>query len=79
MLKTGTVVGATLIAALSMTKNDTGERYPEMNQAKKGNKWHFCMKAQIGVDAESDLVHGKEEIVFADAGYRSAEKREEFQ
>lgn len=44
LLKTGTVVDATLIAAPSSTKNKTGERDPEMHQAKKGNQWHFGMK-----------------------------------
>ena len=97
MLKTGTVVDATLIAAPSSTKNSTGERDPEMHQAKKGNQWHFGMKAHIGVDAESGLVHtvigtaanvndvtqghgllhGEEEVVFADAGYQGAMKRPE--
>jgi len=57
MLKTGTVVDATLIAAPSSTKNSTGERDPEMHQSKKGNQWHFGMKAHIGVDADSGLVH----------------------
>jgi IS5 family transposase len=57
MLKTGTVVDATLIAAPSSTKNDKGERYPVMYQTKKGNQWHFGMKAHIGVDADSGLVH----------------------
>ncbi len=99
MLKTGTVVDATLIAAPSSTKNDKGERDPEMHQTKKGNQWHFGMKAHIGVDAESGLVHtvtttaanahditqahallhGEEEMVFADSGYRGVEKREEIQ
>lgn len=97
LLKTGSVVDATLIAAPSSTKNSTGERDPEMHQTKKGNQWHFGMKAHIGVDAESGLVHtvigtaanvndvtqghallhGDEEVVFADAGYQGAEKREE--
>jgi hypothetical protein len=45
MLKTGTVVDATLIAAPSSTKNDQGQRDPEMHQTKKGNQWHFGMKA----------------------------------
>jgi len=83
MLKTGTVVDATLIAAPSSTK--------------KGNQWHFGMKAHIGVDADSGLVHtvigtaanvndvtqghgllhGKETVVFADAGYLGAIKRPE--
>ena len=57
MLKAGTVVDATLIAAPSSTKNKTGERDPEMHQTKKGNQWHFGMKAHIGVDAESGVVH----------------------
>ena len=57
MLKTGTVVDATLIAAPSSTKNRTGQRDPEMHQTKKGNQWHFGMKAHIGVDADSGLVH----------------------
>jgi IS5 family transposase len=56
-LKSGTVVDATLIAAPSSTKNSSGERDPEMHQTKKGNQWHFGMKAHIGVDAESGLVH----------------------
>ena len=57
MLKTGTVVDATLIAAPSSTKNSSGERDQEMHQTKKGNQWHFGMKAHIGVDADSGLVH----------------------
>jgi transposase, IS5 family len=56
-LKTGTLVDATLIAAPSSTKNSTGERDPEMHQTKKGNQWHFGMKAHIGVDADTGLVH----------------------
>ena len=70
-----------------------------MHQTKKGNQWHFGMKAHIGVDAESGLVqtvtttaanthdvtqahallHGEEEVVFADSGYRGVEKRQEIQ
>ena len=57
LLKAGTVVDATLIAAPSSTKNAEGERDPEMHQTKKGNQWHFGMKAHIGADAESGLVH----------------------
>ena len=57
MLKQGTVVDATLIAAPSSTKNQDGERDPDMHQTKKGNQWHFGMKAHIGVDADSGLVH----------------------
>lgn len=57
MLKEGTVVDATIIAAPSSTKNQSEGRDPEMHQAKKGNQWHFGMKAHIGVDAKSGLVH----------------------
>ena len=57
LLKRGTVVDATLIAAPSRAKNSTGKRDPEMHQSKKGNQWHFGMKAHIGVDADSGLVH----------------------
>jgi len=51
------VVDATLIAAPSSTKNSTGTRDPEMHQTRKGNQWHFGMKAHIGADAHSGLVH----------------------
>lgn len=57
MLRSGTAVDATLIAAPSSTKNDSCERDPEMKQTKKGNQWYFGMKAHIGVDADSGLVH----------------------
>jgi IS5 family transposase len=57
MLRAGTVVDATLIAAPSSTKNASGERDPEMKQSQKGNQWFFGMKGHIGVDAESGLVH----------------------
>ncbi len=51
------MVDATLIAAPSPTKNDRGQRDLEVHQTKKGNQWHFGMKAHIGVDADSGLVH----------------------
>lgn len=57
MLKRGTIVDATIIAAPSSTKNADGERDPEMHQAKKGNQWYFGMKAHIGVDTDSGFVH----------------------
>ena len=56
-LKAGTIVDATIIAAPSSTRNKDGQRDPEMHQTKKGNQWHFGMKAHIGVDDESGLVH----------------------
>ena len=57
LLKEGTAIDATLIAAPSSTKNKDGERDPAMHQTKKGNQWYFGMKAHIGVDADSGLVH----------------------
>jgi IS5 family transposase len=97
LLKRGSIVDATIIAAPSSTKNADGERDPEMHQTKKGNQWYFGMKAHIGVDADSglvhtvtttpaneadveqveDLLHGKEEVVHADAGYTGAQKHVE--
>jgi IS5 family transposase len=56
-LREGTVVDATLIAAPGSTKNSTGSRDPEMHQTKKGNNYYFGMKAHIGVDSQSGLVH----------------------
>ena len=97
LLKKGSIVDATIIAAPSSTKNAEGERDPEMHQTRKGNQWHFGMKAHIAVDAASglvhtvtttaaneadveqiaDLLHGKEEQVWADSGYRGAPARVE--
>jgi IS5 family transposase len=57
LLKEGTIVDATIIAAPSSTRNKSGERDPEMHQTKKGNQWYFGMKAHIGIDASSGLVH----------------------
>ena len=57
LLKAGTAVDATLIAAPTSTKNKDTKRDPEMHSSKKGNQWYFGMKAHIGVDAESGLVH----------------------
>lgn len=95
LLKRGSIVDATIIAAPSSTKNAEGERDPDMHQTKKGEQWFFGMKAHIGVDADSglvhtvtttaanesdveqvaDLLHGKEEQVWADSGYRGAPSR----
>jgi len=57
LMKEGTIVDATIIEAAPSTKNRLKERDPEMHQAKKGNEWHFGMKAHIGADMESGLVH----------------------
>jgi transposase, IS5 family len=57
LMSKGTLVDATLIAAPTSTKNKEHGRDPEMHQTKKGNEWHFGMKAHIGVDKDSGLVH----------------------
>lgn len=57
LMSKGTLVDATLIAAPSSTKNQAHARDPEMHQTRKGNQWHFGVKAHIGVDEESGLVH----------------------
>lgn len=95
LLKRGSIVDATIIAAPSSTKNADGERDPDMHETKKGEQWYFGMKAHIGVDADSglvhtvtttaanesdveqvaDLLHGKEQQVWADSGYRGAPVR----
>ena len=97
LMRQGTIVDATIIAAPPSTKNKEKARDPEMHQTKKGNQWYFGMKAHIGVDLVSGVVHrlvgtaaneaditqmaavlhGREEIVLADAGYTGAQKRPE--
>src|SRR4051812_32600664 len=97
LMRQGTIVDATIIAAPPSTKNQEKSRDPEMHQTKKGNQWHFGMKAHIGVDVASGAVHsvagtaaneadinqmaavlhGREEAVFADAGYTGVQKRPE--
>ncbi len=57
LMREGTIVDATIIAAPSSTKNARREHDPEMHQTQKGNQWYFGMKAHIGVDAKSGLVH----------------------
>lgn len=57
LLREGTIVDATLIAAAPSTKNRVRKRDPQMSQTKKGQQWYFGMKAHIGADADSGLVH----------------------
>jgi transposase, IS5 family len=57
LMRQGTIVDATIIAAPPSTKNKQQSRDPEMHQTKKGNQWYFGMKAHIGVDVASGLVH----------------------
>lgn len=56
-VSSGTIVDATIITAPSSTKNASGERDPEMRQVKKGNQWYFGMKAHVGVDKRTKLIH----------------------
>ena len=57
MLREGSIVDATIIAAPSSTKNSTAARDPEMHQTRKGNQWYFGMKMHIGVDDQDGLIH----------------------
>jgi len=57
IMRGGSIVDATIIAAPSSTKNATGTRDREMHQTKKGNQWYFGMKAHIGVDAGTGYIH----------------------
>ena len=57
ILKKGTIVDSTIIAAPSSTKNKEKQRDPDAHQVKKGNTWHFGYKAHIGVDKDSGIVH----------------------
>ena len=57
LMRQGTIVDATIIAAPPSTKNKEKSRDPEMRQTKKGNQWHFGMKAHLGVDVASGVVH----------------------
>jgi IS5 family transposase len=56
-LSRGTIVDASIISAPSSTKNKEKARDPEMHQTRKGNQWYFGMKAHIGVDSRSKLIH----------------------
>ncbi len=56
-ITTGTIVDATIIHAPSSTKNASGERDPEMHQTRKGRQWYFGMKAHVGVDSKTGVVH----------------------
>ena len=56
-IATGTIVDATIVHAPSSTKNEQGKRDPEMHQVKKGNQWYFGMKAHVGVDSKTKLIH----------------------
>ena len=53
----GTIVDATIINAPSSTKNKDGKRDPQMHQTAKGRQWYFGMKAHLGVDSKTKLIH----------------------
>jgi len=56
-VSSGTIVDATIINAPSSTKNASGERDPQMKQTMKGRQWYFGMKAHVGVDSKTKLIH----------------------
>jgi len=56
-ISSGTIVDATIISAPSSTKNSEGKRDPEMHQTRKGKDWYFGMKAHVGVDRKTKLIH----------------------
>lgn len=74
LMKRGTLVDATIIAAPSSTKNKSGKRDPEMSSTKKGNQYYFGMKAHIGVDGDSSLVHS---LTGTEAKRHDSTQREE--
>ena len=73
ILREGTIVDATLIATPPSTKNEARQRDPEMTSSKKGNQWHFGMKAHIGVDTAHGLVHTLEVTTGKVSDYSMAE------
>ena len=56
-ISTGTIVDATIINAPSSTKNQQQERDPDMHQTRKGKQWYYGMKAHVGVDSKTKMVH----------------------
>jgi transposase, IS5 family len=56
-ITTGTIVDATILHAPSSTENREQKRDPEMHQTRKGNQWYFGMKAHVGVDSKSKIIH----------------------
>lgn len=82
MLREGSIVDATIIAAPSSTKNKSGARDEEMHQVMKGNEWHFGMKMHIGVDEALGLIHSvettsanKHDVTVAEKLLHGAEER----
>jgi transposase, IS5 family len=73
-VSSGTIVDATIISAPSSTKNKTKSRDPEMHQTKKGNQWYFGMKAHIGVDSRTKVIHS---VVATAANVHDSQKLSE--
>ena len=73
ILREGTIVDATLVAAPPSTKNRARQRDPEMSSSKKGNQWHFGMKVHIGADTAHGLVHTMEATTGKVSDYSMAE------
>lgn len=74
LVREGTIVDATIITAPSSRKNQNKERDPDMSQVKKGNQWYFGMKAHIGVDTKSRVVHS---VVCTTASVHDSQEMEE--
>lgn len=70
MMKQGTIVDATLIESSRSIKNKDKKRDPEMSSTRKGNRWYFGMKAHIGVDHQSGLVHTVKASTAKDADFK---------
>src|SRR5205823_2988281 len=66
-ITTGTIVDATILHAPTSTKNQQQQRDPEMHQTKKGKQWYFGMKAHVGVDSKTKIIH----TASGDGGQRS--------
>jgi IS5 family transposase len=74
MLREGTIVDATILSAPSSTKNEQGERDPEMHQTRKGNEWYFGMKLHVGVDDVQGLIHSVHTTAANEADINAADK-----
>lgn len=73
IMNEGTIVDATIISAPSSTKNQAGTRDAEMKQTKKGNQWHFGLKAPVGTDPRG-RAHS---VVVTDAGVHDSQVMDE--
>jgi transposase, IS5 family len=72
-ITTGTIVDATILHAPTSTKNREQQRDPEMHQTKKGKQWYFGMKAHVGVDSKTKIIHTA--VATASASFRPASPR----